>query len=194
VENAVAVKNREQLENKTGMGSSVSTRSNQDKLNGFTARVRKALNNSVAGIMEIGLVLIEAKSELKHGQFTNWLVDDLRFGKRLANGEADIRKAEMLMSLVRHEVISNPCHWHAFPPSPRTLWELTQIQPKQRLLELIGDGTINSAMTREEAIALRPSNARQRRPAPKLRREIATLLDVCIRLGGADVVLAPFAR
>jgi hypothetical protein len=23
----------------------------------------------------------------------------------------------------RKEVISNACHWHAFPPSPRTLWE-----------------------------------------------------------------------
>src|ERR1035441_7310216 len=29
------------------------------------------------------------------------------------------------------DVTSNPCHWHSFPPSPRTLWELTQIRPKQ---------------------------------------------------------------
>jgi hypothetical protein len=38
----------------------------------------------------------------------------------------------MLMFLARNEVISNACHWHAFPPSPRTLWELTQIRPKCR--------------------------------------------------------------
>ena len=43
----------------------------------------------------------------------------------------------MPMYLARNELISNPYHWHAFPPSPRTLWELTQIRPKQRLLELI---------------------------------------------------------
>jgi hypothetical protein len=23
--------------------------------------------------------------------------------------------------------MSNPCHWHDFPPSPRTLWELTHV-------------------------------------------------------------------
>jgi 2'-5' RNA ligase len=31
-------------------------------------------------------------------------------------------------------VISNPCHWHDFPPSPRTLWELTQIRPKHAMM------------------------------------------------------------
>jgi hypothetical protein len=43
----------------------------------------------------------------------------------------------MLMFLARNEVISNPCHWHAFLPSPRTLCELTQIRSKQRLVDLI---------------------------------------------------------
>jgi hypothetical protein len=33
------------------------------------------------------------------------------------------------MFLARNEVISNPCHWHDFPPSLRTLWELTQAVP-----------------------------------------------------------------
>jgi hypothetical protein len=87
------------------------------------------LKKSVEGIIEAGRVLIEAKSELDHGQFTDWVVRELRFGVRKdGNGEPDIRKAEMLMYLARNEVISNPCHWHAFPPSPQTLWELTQIR------------------------------------------------------------------
>jgi hypothetical protein len=43
---------------------------------------------------------------------------ELRFGTRKVGvRDADIRKAEMLMFLARNEVISNPCHWHAFPPS-----------------------------------------------------------------------------
>src|SRR5260370_40027383 len=86
----------------------------------------------------------------------------------------------MLMFLARNEVISNPCHWHDFPPSPRTLWELTQIRPKQRLLELIENGTINSGMTREEAVALRHRTSQER----------AALLEVCIILCGGDGVLA----
>ena len=86
-------------------------------------------------------MLIEAKNELEHGQFIDWVVNDLRFGIRKDGSRpADLRKAQMLMFLARNEVISNACHWHAFPPSLRTLWELTQIRPKQRLIELIANG------------------------------------------------------
>jgi hypothetical protein len=178
-------------ERKTSTRRHQNGRQTQDRLSALTARFRNALKKSVEGIIEAGCVLIEAKSELDHGQFTDWVVGELRFGSRKdGTREADLRKAEMLMFLARNEVISNPCHWHAFPPSPRTLWELTQIRPKQRLLELIANGTINSAMTREEAVALRHKMSQERSPAPKLKREIAALLEVCILLGGGDGVLA----
>jgi len=168
-----------------------SNHQNQRKLSIFTARFRNALKKSVEGIIEAGRVLIEAKSELEHGQFSDWVVQELRFGTRKEGSrESDLRKADMLMFLARNDVISNPCHWHDFPPSPRTLWELTQIRPKQRLLELIANGTINPGMTREEAVALRQKNSQQRSPTPKLKREIAALLEVCIALGGGDGVLA----
>jgi hypothetical protein len=167
------------------------SRQSQDKLNVFTARFRNALKKSVEGIIEAGQVLIEAKNELEHGQFADWVVNDLRFGSRKdGSRSADLRKAEMLMYLARNEVISKSCHWHDFPPSPRTLWELTQIRPKQRLLELIAIGAVNSGMTREEAIALRHKTSQERSRAPKLKREIAALLEVCIILGGGDGVLA----
>ena len=144
---------------------------NQDRINVFTARFRNALKKSVEGIIEAGRVLIEAKNELEHGQFIDWVVNDLRFGLRKDGGRpADLRKAQMLMFLARNEVISNACHWHAFPPSPRTLWELTQIRPKQRLLELIASGSINPGMTREEAVALRHKNSQERSPTPSCRR------------------------
>ena len=163
----------------------------QDRINVLTARFRNALKKSVEGIIEAGRVLIEAKDELEHGQFIDWVVNDLRFGIRKDGSRvADLRKAQMLMFLARNEVISNACHWHAFPPSLRTLWELTQIRPKQRLLELIANGTINPGMTREEAVALRHKTSQERSPTPKLKREIAALLEVCIMLGGGDGVLA----
>ena len=168
-----------------------SNHQNQRKLSIFTARFRNALKKSVEGIIEAGRVLIEAKSELEHGQFADWVINDLRFGSRKEGSrEADLRKAEMLMFLARNEVISKSCHWHDFPPSLRTLWELTQIRPKQRLLELIAKGEINSGMTREEAVSLRHRTSQERSPTPKLKREIAALLEVCIILGGGDGVLA----
>ena len=162
---------------------------NKTKLSELTARFRNALKRSVEGIIEAGRVLIEAKNELEHGQFIDWVVNELRTRKARVR-DADIRKAELLMFLARNEVISKSCHWHDFPPSPRTLWELTQIRPKQRLLDLIADGTINPGMTREEAIALRHRTSQERSPTPKLKREIAALLEVCIILGGGDGVLA----
>jgi hypothetical protein len=166
---------------------------NRHNLSELTARFRNALKKSVEGIVEAGRVLIQAKSELEHGQFIDWVVNELRFGTRKVGvRDADIRKAELLMFLARNEVISKSCHWHDFPPSPRTLWELTQIRPKQRLLQLIADGTINPSMTREEAIALRHGTSRELSPVPalKLKREIAALVDACIFLGGGDGVLA----
>jgi hypothetical protein len=178
-------------ERKTSTRRYQNGRQTQSKLSALTAQFRNALKKSVEGIVEAGLVLIQAKSELEHGQFTDWVVNELRFGTRKTGvRDADIRKAELLMFLARNKVISNPCHWHDFPPSPRTLWELTQIRPKQRLLDLIADGTINPSMTREEAIALRHKASQGRSPTPKLRREIAALLEVCIILGGGDGVLA----
>jgi hypothetical protein len=163
----------------------------RDKLRVLTLRFRNALKKGVEGIIEAGRVLIQAKNELEHGQFTDWVVGELRFGSRKEGSrEADLRKADMLMFLARDSVVSNPCHWHDFPTSPRTLWELTQIRPKQRLLDLIATGAVNSGMTREEAVALRHKTSQGRSPTPKLKREIAALLNACILLGGGDVVLA----
>ena len=64
----------------------------------------------------------------------------------------------------------------------------TQIRPKQRLLELIAKGKMNSGMAREEAVALRDMRPRTI-AGPKLKREIAVLMDVCIAIGGGDCVL-----
>lgn len=157
----------------------------------LTARFRNALKKSVEGIIEAGRVLIEAKNELEHGQFGDWVVRDLQFGDPQEGGrQISLRKAQMLMFVAKNEVISNANHWFAFPPSWRTLWELSQIRPKQRLLDFIASGKINPGITREEAVALRHRTSQERSRAPKLKREIAALLEVCIILGGGDGVLA----
>ena len=63
-------------------------RQSQERLKLLTARFRNALKKSVEGIIEAGRVLIDAKSELEHGQFINWVVRDLRFGTRKGHREA----------------------------------------------------------------------------------------------------------
>jgi hypothetical protein len=105
----------------------------------FSTRWRSA----VEGIVQAGQVLIEAKAVLRHRHFLD-LVGDLNLGER---------KAQYLMNISRHEVISNPHHWCAFPPSWGTLAELATIRPR-RMLALIASGEIKSTMTRDEAIRL----------------------------------------
>jgi hypothetical protein len=171
----------------------VNASQDRDSLSVLTHRFRNALKRSVAGIIEAGQVLIEAKKTLQHGKFTDWVDRELRFGAPTKTGsrEVNIRKGQMLRMLAEHEVISNASHWHALPPSIRTLYELTQIQPKQRLLKLIESGKIHAGTTREEAIAFQPKGKRLSKTEPrKLKREIATLVDVCILLGQSDCVLA----
>ena len=171
-------------------GQNVNSRKAPDDLSLLAQRFRDALKKSVAGIIEAGQVLIEAKSRIEHGQFTDWVVGELRFGtQKQGSRVSDLRKAEMLMLLARNEVISNACHWHAFPPSIRTLYELTQVGQAQ-LLKLIEKGEIHAGTTREEAIGFQAKSKRSTKPELKLNPEIATLLDVCILLGPPDGVLA----
>jgi hypothetical protein len=166
-------------------------------LNDLTTRFRNALKKSVAGIVEAGQVLIEAKAQLvKHGQFSDWVATELGFGEhKPGKRKASIRKAEMLMQLARHKVISSPRQWGKLPPSPRTLWELTQIRPECRLLKLIEEGKVNPAMTREDAISLRGEAKSQTSACPlHLDDPLTLLVDVSMLLGGGDAVLAHIRR
>jgi hypothetical protein len=162
----------------------------QKSLGALTVRFRNALKKGVEGIIEAGRVVVEAKETLDYGQYTDWVVGELRFGEP----KVALRKAAMLRYLAENEVISKSCHWHALPPSPRTLWELTQIRPTQRLLKLIANGKVNSGMTREEAVDLREGGSKARSPVAPLKCEIAVLVDVCIEVGGADCVLGHIRR
>lgn len=186
MERAVLVRNAEFSHSNDDLDRNVSAVVRQVNTKSLTKRFQDATKKSVEAIVERGRVLIDGRNQLEHGQFGDWLVRDLRFGER----KVALRKAEMLMQLARNNIIGNACHWHDLPPSPRTLWELMQIHPKHRLLKLIADGTINSAMTREEAMMLKERGAKEPLPVPKLKPEIAVLTDVCIRLGGGDAVRA----
>ena len=65
------------------------------------------------------------------------------------------RTAHMLMKVANHPQISNGNHGSHFPPSWRTLYELTRV-PDPKLLEAIDSGDVSPTMTREDAKALKP--------------------------------------
>ena len=86
----------------------------------LTARFRDAWKAAVAGIIGAGQVIIDGKRQLPYGEFLQWVEADLQLGER---------KAQMLMLVAKHPVIADPNHWYAFPPSWRTLYELTALLP-----------------------------------------------------------------
>ena len=127
-----------------------------DVLNAFTLEFQNALKKSAEGIIEAGKVLIRVKSRLRHGQWEEWVIRTLRFGERKRNGAADLRKAQELMLLARHEVISNPKYFASLPPRIQTLYVLSQI-PDDDLRELIAAGVVHQGLTRKEAAIERPA-------------------------------------
>jgi hypothetical protein len=53
-------------------GQNINSCKTRDDLSLLTKRFRNALKKSVAGIIEAGQVLIEAKGRIEHGDFTDW--------------------------------------------------------------------------------------------------------------------------
>jgi hypothetical protein len=162
-------------------------------LSALTADFHNALQQSMKGLIEAGKVLVRAKSELKHGQWEEWVICTLHFGERKRNGKANLREAQVLMLLSRHPVISNPKNFGALPPRLRTLTELSQV-PDEDLLEHIKTGVVHHGITREDAARLKPRLPKPRREgddfAPALHDAIKALHHFCIHVGRPDVLRA----
>ncbi len=147
---------------------------------------------SVEGTIQKGHVTQHGKDELDHGEFTTWLVEDLRLGEP----KAALWKADILMQIARHSVLRDPKYWKDLPSSYRTLWELAQIRPDERLIELCLERVVHHDITREEAENLRrmtsdkPPQRKAPLPLPELREALAVLQDIILIMGGRKVVLA----
>jgi hypothetical protein len=169
----------------TAIATTTEPETNRTPRAALTAEFCDEMKTGVAGIIGAGRVLIKGKEQLENGEFTDWVVKDLKFGT--GKRKVDLRKAELYMAIAEHEVLRESCHWHALPPSPRTLYELTLIRPKSRLLKLLAEGKISSATTREEAIALKGGRA-QPRPAFIVSAAIAHLQRQLDKLSDAEAV------
>jgi hypothetical protein len=166
---------------------------NVTSLTALTKDFQDALKQSVKGFIDAGKVLIRAKTELKHGQWEEWIIRELRFGERKRNGAADLRKAQELMLLAGHPIISNPDNFGALPSSRRTLTELSQI-PEENLLEHIKNGVVHPGMTRKDAAELKPRPPKENQGNPEVALTLAdpikALHHFCIYVGRPDVLRA----
>jgi hypothetical protein len=83
----------------------------------WAAVVRADLGQAVAGFIAAGQHLIQARMQIEHG-WEIWLRDEVGISRP---------KAQMLMDLARHPVLSDRYHGNGLPPSWRTLYELSQL-------------------------------------------------------------------
>jgi hypothetical protein len=104
----------------------------------WAGRITASWQQAVQSIIQTGRLLIQAKDDLDHGEFSGM---ELPFSARTA---------QMLMKIADHPVLSNAKHVSHLPPSWGTLYQLTHL-PDEALETLLADGTINCDLERKDA-------------------------------------------
>jgi hypothetical protein len=107
--------------------------------------IRRDLRKSAEAIIAAGRHLAEAKSQLDHGEWTPFCVNDLGISPRTA---------ERFMEIAAHPVLANPTHVPHLPPSWGTLYELSRMHPPD-LTKAIEAGDVRPDTERGEATRIR---------------------------------------
>jgi hypothetical protein len=124
----------------------------------WAERICTQLGKSVESIIEAGRLLVKAKADLAHGEWSRMFADELLpFSQNTA---------QRLMKIAEHPQLSNTAHVQYLPPSWGTLYELTKAEPK-RLTAAFKDGIITPDMKRRDVKALRPPSKPRHLPTPK---------------------------
>jgi N6-adenosine-specific RNA methylase IME4 len=110
----------------------------------WAGMIRSRLGDSVAAIVDVGRLLIDAKAGLPHGEFEAMVEQDLPF---------HASTAQRLMKVARHALLANPAHVRLLPPAWGTLYELTKL-PEALLKRLLSDGSITPETERKDVLRL----------------------------------------
>ena len=105
----------------------------------FADKIVAASQRAVTGIIEIGRLLEEAKSELDHGEFSR-LFDDLPFSQRTG---------QRYMAIAANRVLTKATHASHLPPCWYTLYQLSRL-PDEVLEALLSQRIISPDMERQE--------------------------------------------
>jgi hypothetical protein len=128
------------------MPSAPSSKQQLGQADTWQRKISAAWQKSVEAIIETGLLLIDARHTLEHGQFIKMVESELPFKRGTAHA---------LMTIAADKRISNVEHVQRLPASWGTLYQLTGITDNT-FGTAIENGTINPRMKRKDAIALLP--------------------------------------
>lgn len=112
----------------------------------WALRINAAWRRSLEAVIETGRLLIDAKAQLRHGQWQSLIDTQLDFSSDTA---------QRLMAIARDQRLSNPAHVRFLPRSYSTLHELTKLSDEQ-FSRGIEEKIINPDMERREVERLRP--------------------------------------
>jgi len=126
-------------------------------------RIARRWEEGVAAIVDCGQLLIDAKNELPHGEWTAMVEELLPFSSRTA---------QKLMGIARNSWIADSTHMTLLPPAWSTLYELSRL-PEDALERAAAEGLLRPEMERNEAVRLRRPLAPALPPAPALGGEAA---------------------
>jgi N6-adenosine-specific RNA methylase IME4 len=119
----------------------------------WATRINEAWQRSLAGVLDAGRALIEAKAALDHGEFMAMIDNELPFGVNMVG---------RLMKIARNPELVNSDHSQILPTSWQTLYELTKLDDAT-LAAALADGRIRPDMERSEAQLLRTAERRTER-------------------------------
>ena len=121
----------------------------------FATEIATQWQRSREAIFAVGRLLISAKQQLEHGEFTAMVENDLPFSSRTA---------QRLMAIARDKRLTNTTHVSLLPVSWGTLYELTLLSADDFDVA-IADGSITPDMTRGDAVSLVEQYERDRQDA-----------------------------
>ncbi len=131
------------------------TGDNTENINHHATKISECWQKSVAGIIETGRLLSQARDEasphrLRHGEYLK-MIEKLPFGARTA---------QKLVKIAEHPVLSNASFITHLPASWGTLYAITEL-PDEAIEGLIADGSIHAGMERDDVDEIKTRLARE---------------------------------
>ncbi len=120
----------------------------------WAKKITERYQDSVRAILDVGRYLIEAKTELEHGEFGVMIAQDLPFSRHTAF---------RLMAIARNPLLSDVANSQHLPPSWYTLYELSKV-PDDALDEAFKMGRITPDIRQKDVITLIPVESPSRKP------------------------------
>lgn len=114
----------------------------------WAQKIKSQQAKSVESIVEVGRLLIQAKSDLPFGEWGRLFSEELiTFSQNTA---------DRLMAVARNPLLSNSAHGQNLPSSWRTLYELSAIEDQTVVANALRDGVITPDFQRKDVKALLP--------------------------------------